>query len=56
MVFILFTYWRECAYACTCARVREREYVWGGAEAEGEADSLLSRDSNMGLDPRTLGS
>ena len=27
-----------------------------GTQAEGEAGSLLSRESNMGLDPRTLGS
>ena len=26
----------------------------GGAEEEGEADSLLSREPDLGLDPRTL--
>ena len=29
--------------------------AWGvGAEGEGEADSLMSRDPNMGLDPSIL--
>ena len=28
----------------------------GRAEVEGEADYLLSRESALGLDPRTLGS
>ena len=29
---------------------------WGtGAEGEGEAGSLLSREPDLGLDPRTLG-
>jgi len=31
------------------------EQEWRG-EAEGEADSPLSREPNTGLDPRTLGS
>jgi len=35
--------------------VREYEW-WGGAEGEGEADSLLGKEHNVGLDPRTLGS
>ena len=30
--------------------------VQGGAEGEGEADSLLNREPVGGLDPRTLGS
>jgi len=30
--------------------------VWGGAEGEREADSLLSREPNVELDPRTPGS
>jgi len=30
--------------------------VGESAEGEGEADSLLSREPNMGLDPRTPGS
>ena len=39
-------------------RERERESMSreGGAEREGEADSLLSREPDVGLDPRTLGS
>ena len=28
----------------------------GGAEGEGKADSLLGRELDMGLDPRTPGS
>jgi len=28
----------------------------GGGEGEGEADSLLSGEPDVGLDPRTLGS
>ena len=36
---------------------REREYMQGGgAEGEGEADSLLSRELDMGLNLRTRGS
>jgi len=35
----------------------EREHTsGGGAEREGEADSLLSREPDTGLEPRTLGS
>jgi len=35
----------------------EREHKLGGeAEREGEADYLLSREADVGLDPRTLGS
>jgi len=30
--------------------------VGGGAEGEEEADSLLSKEPDAGLDPRTLGS
>ena len=34
-----------------------REHEWRkGAEAEGEADSVLSMEPHIGLDPRTLGS
>ena len=29
---------------------------WGGGEGRGEAGSLLSKEPNMGLDPRMLGS
>ena len=35
--------------------MRERDNSKGAAEGEGEADSLLSRNPDMGLDPRTLG-
>jgi len=38
-------------------RPRERESTrQGEAEGEGEADSLLSREPDVGLDPRTPGS
>lgn len=33
---------------------RERESMRAGGDAEGEADSLLSAEHNMGLYPRTL--
>jgi len=33
--------------------LRERERAGGGGGAGGEADSLLSREPNTGLDPRT---
>ena len=36
-------------------REREREHEHG-AEGEGKADSLLIREPNVGLNPRTLGS
>jgi len=32
---------------------RQREHEWGGG---GEAGSLLSKEHDMGLDPRTPGS
>ena len=32
----------------------ERAQIGGTAEGEGEADSPLSREPNMGLNPRTL--
>jgi len=35
--------------------MHEREHKLQGG-AEGEADSLLSRESDVGLSPRTLGS
>jgi len=35
---------------------RERAQAGGAAEGEGEADSPLSREPDMGLDPRTPGS
>jgi len=34
----------------------ERTQTGGAAEGEGEAGSLLSREPDTGLDPRTLGS
>ena len=37
-------------------REREREQSTAGGGGEGEADSLLSREPDVGLDPRTLGS
>ena len=49
-----------CVHACVhmCgkrARERERERERGiGAEGDGEADSPLSRESHVGLHPRTL--
>ena len=36
-------------------RNKEREHDQGEAEGEGEADSPLSREPNVGLDPRILG-
>lgn len=35
---------------------RECAQIGGGAEGEGEADSPLSREPDVWLDPRTLGS
>jgi len=35
---------------------REREHKQGEQQAAGEAGSLLSKEPNVGLDPRTLGS
>ena len=35
-------------------RERERAHEWGRDRGEGEADSLLSEEPNVGLDPRTL--
>lgn len=38
-------------------RERENEHKWGeGAEGEGEAGSPLSREPDVGLDLKTLGS
>ena len=34
--------------------VSEKAQAGGAAVGEGEADSLLSREPNAGLDPRTL--
>ena len=33
---------------------RESQHEWGGAEGEGEAGSLLSREPNARLHPRIL--
>ena len=33
---------------------REKERAQAGREGEGEADSPLSREPDLGLDPRTL--
>ena len=35
-------------------RERERAQVGEGAEGEGKADFMLSRQPNVGLNPRTL--
>jgi len=37
-------------------RGREREQVRAQKQREGEADSPVSREPNVGLNPRTLGS
>ena len=38
-------------------RENKREHEqWGGAEGEGEADSQLSREPDLELDLKTLGS
>jgi len=36
-----------------CLRQRERARVGGGTEGEGEADFPLSREPDVGPDPRT---
>ena len=38
------------------AKERKRAQAGGAAEVEGEAGSPLSRETNGGLDPRSLGS
>lgn len=45
-------------YLCIRERESERASAWveGGAEGEGEAGSLLSKESNVGLDPGIPGS
>jgi len=42
-------------YLFICQGEREREHRQGEWQAEGEAGSLLSKDPDAGLDPRTLG-
>jgi len=37
-------------------QIIERAQAGGAAEGEGEADSLLSKEPDTGLNPRTLGS
>ena len=44
---ILFAYLREREYVCTGGG--------GGAEGVGEADSLLSREPNLGFQSQDLG-
>jgi len=46
-------YFKDFIYLCV--REREREHKQGERQAEGEADSPLSREPDEGLDPRTLG-
>ena len=43
-------------YLRNSEREKERKHEWGRAEAEGEADSPLSAEPYVGLDPRTPGS
>ena len=52
-VFVL----KDFIYLFERDREREKEQEWWGrTEGEGEADSLLRREPNVGLDPRTPGS
>ena len=53
---ILFIYLRERARRCTSELVQAhaRASAGGAAGGEGEADSLLSREPDVGLNPRTL--
>ena len=37
-------------------RKKGRERVWGEVQKEKQEDSLLNREPDAGLDPRTLGS
>ena len=46
-IFILFYFLKDFLY------LRERAGKGRGVEGEGEADSLLSREPDAGLDPRT---
>ena len=53
-IFLEFMYLFEGERVCACKREQEE---WGAAaEAEGDADSLLSREPNAGFYLRTLGS
>ena len=48
--FFFSSFFKDLIYL----RKSKREQVWAGREAEGEADSPLSREPNAGLDPKTL--
>ena len=49
-------YSQHIVYLFDRERERERAQAGGAAEGEGEAGFPLSREPNMGLDPRNLGS
>ena len=53
-VMLYFYFFKDCIYLFD--RKSETAQAGGAAEGEEEADSLLSRDPNVGLDSRTLGS
>ena len=50
-------FFKDFTYLFERERERERDHEWGGREkGEGEADILLSREPDVGLNLRTLGS
>lgn len=49
------THTKKISFIYLRVRVRGHEQE-GGVEGEGKADSPLSRESDVGLNPRTLGS
>ena len=51
-----FNYLFVLKYDYLLIYLRERAQVGGAAEGEGEAGSPLSREPNVGLNPRSLGS
>ena len=53
--YFLFIYFKDF-YLFTWDRERERAHKQGEGQAEGEADSLLSKEPDVGLDSRNLGS
>ena len=53
---ILFICVCVCVCVCVCDREKESEHKQGEQEAGGEASSMLSREPDAELDPRTLGS
>jgi len=58
-VFILFIVFQDVSFFKKrfCFFIeREHARAQGAGAAEGEANSSLSREPNVGLDPRTLGS